>query len=85
MTMNNRDRKTRGKQKNLKVQKTAKPLKNRRYESKIYIQGVLAYHGFFGKKKTVIGKIRDKQGLLLKPSNGGTLFTKNQYFGYFAV
>ena len=27
------------------------------------IQGVLAYHGFWGKQKTVIDKIRDKQGL----------------------
>ena len=27
------------------------------------LQGVLAYHGFWGKQKTVIDKIRDKQGL----------------------
>ena len=27
------------------------------------VQGVLAYHGFWGKQKTVIDKIRDKQGL----------------------
>ena len=51
---------------------------------KLDLQGVLAYHGFWGKQKTMIGKINDKQGLLLKPSNGGTLFTKSPYFGYFA-
>ena len=48
------------------------------------ILGTLEYHGFWGKQKTVIDKIRDKQGLLLKPSNGGKLFTKSPYFGYFA-
>ena len=41
----------------------------------VYVQGVLAYHGFWGKQKTVIDKIRDKQGLAYyKPKMGGNYF-----------
>ena len=39
------------------------------------VQGVLAYHVFWGKQKTVIDKIRDKQGLAYsKPKMGGNYF-----------
>ena len=48
------------------------------------LQGVLAYHGFWGKQKIVISKIRDKQGLLSKTLKMGENDFQSQYFGYFA-
>ena len=37
-------------------------LANRDYNRFSKVQGVLAYHVFWGEEETVIGKIRDKQG-----------------------
>ena len=47
---------------------------------KLDLQGVLAYHGFWGKQKTVICKIRDKQGLIYQTSKMGESNLKKSIF-----